>query len=164
MWRGWRFQSWWSLPLNHLICFCLFLFSSAMKKKKEKQKPKLSTLSPPNMKNLLIGKDPDTGENWRQEEKGMTEHEMVGWHHQLNGYEFEQALGDSEGQGSLACCSPRCCRVRCDWVTELNWNSFYTRIGFIAILLCIKIVSFVSMPNIHSFSLFKSYLRSGYLI
>ena len=45
------------------------------------------------------------GKDRRQEEKGMTE-EMIGWHHRLNGYEFEQALGDGEGQGSLACCSP----------------------------------------------------------
>ena len=49
--------------------------------------------------------DPDAGKDWRQEEKGMTEDEMVGWHHWLNGHEFEQALEDGEGQGSLACCS-----------------------------------------------------------
>ena len=55
------------------------------------------------MKNQLIGKDPDAGKDWGQEEKGMTEGEMVGWHHGLNGPEFEQTLGDSEGQGSLAC-------------------------------------------------------------
>ena len=60
---------------------------------------------PPDVKNWLIGKDPDAGEDWSQE-KGTTEDEMVGWHHQLDGYEFEQALGDGEGQGSLVCCSP----------------------------------------------------------
>ena len=60
---------------------------------------------PPDAKSLLIGKDPDAGKDWGQEEKGMTEDEMVGWHHWLNGHEFEQALGDSEGQGSMACCS-----------------------------------------------------------
>ena len=54
----------------------------------------------------LIGKDPHAGKDGRQEEKGATEDEMVGWHHQLNGHMFEQTLGDSEGQGSLACCSP----------------------------------------------------------
>ena len=54
-----------------------------------------------------IGKDPDAGRDFEQEEKGTTEDEMVGWHHQLSGREFEQTLGDSEGQGSLACCSPR---------------------------------------------------------
>ena len=63
-------------------------------------------LWPFNVKSQLIRKDPDAGKNWRQEEKGTTEDEMVGWHHQLNGHEFEQAPGDSEGQGSLVCCSP----------------------------------------------------------
>ena len=48
-----------------------------------------------------IGKDPDAGKDWRQEEKGMIENAMVGWHHRLNGLEFEQALGDGEGPGSL---------------------------------------------------------------
>ena len=62
-------------------------------------------LGPPDVKSQLIGKDPDAEKDWGQEEKWMTEHEMVGWHHQLYGHEFEQALGDSEGQESLACCS-----------------------------------------------------------
>ena len=57
------------------------------------------------MKNRLIGKDPDAGKDRRQEEKGMTEDEMVGWYHQLNGHESEQTLGDGEGQGSLTCSS-----------------------------------------------------------
>ena len=48
--------------------------------------------------------------------------EMAGWHHQLNGHEFEQALGVGDGQGSLACCSPWGCRVRHNWVTELSWT------------------------------------------
>ena len=52
----------------------------------------------------LIGKDPDAGKDRGQEEKRATEDEMVGWHHRLNGHEFEQALEDGEGQGSLACC------------------------------------------------------------
>ena len=56
-------------------------------------------------KNWLIGKDPDAGRDWRQEEKGMTEDEMVGWHHWLDGHEFEQALGVGDGQGSLVYCS-----------------------------------------------------------
>ena len=63
-------------------------------------------LWPPYAKNWLIGKDHDSGKDWRQEEKGMTEDKMVEWHHWLKGHEFEQALGDGEGQGSLACCSP----------------------------------------------------------
>ena len=53
------------------------------------------------MKSQLIGKDPDTGKDWEQEEKGATENEMVGLHHRLSGHEFEQAVGDNEGQGSL---------------------------------------------------------------
>ena len=60
----------------------------------------------PDGKNWLIGKDPDAGKDWRQEQKGMTEDEMVGWYHWLKGHEFEQALGDGEGQGSLECYSP----------------------------------------------------------
>ena len=63
-------------------------------------------LWPPDVKSWLIGKDPDAGKDWRQEEKGATEDETVGWHHQLNGHEFEQNPRDSEGQGNLACCSP----------------------------------------------------------
>ena len=63
-------------------------------------------LWPPDVKNCLIGKDPDAVEDWEQEEKGVTEDEMVGWHHQLDGHEFEQALGVGDGQGSLACSSP----------------------------------------------------------
>ena len=62
-------------------------------------------LWPPDAKRWLIGKDPDAGKNWRQEEKGMTEDEKAGWHHQHNGQEFEKSLRDSEGQGSLVCCS-----------------------------------------------------------
>ena len=59
------------------------------------------------MKSQLNGKDPDAGKDRRQEEEErMREDKMFGWHHQLNGHEFEQALGGGEGQGSLACCSP----------------------------------------------------------
>ena len=60
---------------------------------------------PPNEQSQLIGKDPDAGKGWGQEKKGMTKDEMVRWHHQLNGHEFVWTLGDSEGQGSLVCCS-----------------------------------------------------------
>ena len=63
-------------------------------------------LWPPDVKSWLIGKDPDAGKDWGQEEKGATEDDMVGWHHQLDGHAFEQTPWDSEGQGSLACCSP----------------------------------------------------------
>ena len=63
-------------------------------------------LWPPDANSRLIGKDPDAGKDGRHEEKGTTEEEMVGWHHQLDGHELEQTPGDSEGEGSQACCSP----------------------------------------------------------
>ena len=66
-------------------------------------------LWPPVMKSWLIEKDPDAGKDGRQEKKGPTEDEIVGWHHRFNGHEFEQLPGDGEGQGSLACCSPWGC-------------------------------------------------------
>ena len=59
---------------------------------------------PPGMKNWLTGKDPDAGKDWRQD-KGVTEDGIIGWHHGLNRHKSEQTLGDSEGQGSLPCCS-----------------------------------------------------------
>ena len=62
-------------------------------------------LWPPDVKSRLSEKDPDAGKDWGQEEKGVTEDEMVGWHHQLNGHEFEWTLEASEEQGSLVCCS-----------------------------------------------------------
>ena len=71
----------------------------------------------PDVKNWLFGKDPDPGKDWRQE-KGMTEDKMVGWHHRLDGHEFEQALGVCNGQGGLTCCSPWGCK-ELD-TTELN--------------------------------------------
>ena len=77
-------------------------------------------LWPADEKNRLIGKDPDAGKDWSWEEKGTTEDEMVGWHHWLNGNEFEQTLGDGEGQGSLACCSPWG-RRESDTTVWVNW-------------------------------------------
>ena len=69
----------------------------------EAEAPKLW---PPDAKKRCIRKDPDAVKDWRQEEKGMTKDEMIGWYHQLKGHEFEETLGDGEGQGCLACCSP----------------------------------------------------------
>ena len=80
---------------------------------------------PPDVKNWLIGKDPDAGKDWRQEEKGMTEDEMVGCNHQLDGHEFEQASGVGDGQGSLSCCSPWG-RKECDSTEWLNSLSVVT--------------------------------------
>ena len=78
-------------------------------------------LWPPDMKNWLTLKDPDAGKDWRWEEKGMTEDEMVGWHHRLNGLEFEQALGVGDGLESLACYSPWSCKES-DTTERLNWT------------------------------------------
>ena len=77
-------------------------------------------LWPPDVKSRLIRKDPDTGKDWRQEEKGATDDEMLGWHQRLKGHEFEKTLRDGEGQGSLACCSPWDRKSRTwlsDWTT-----------------------------------------------
>ena len=79
---------------------------------------------PLDAKNWLLGKDPYAGKDWRQEEKGTTEDEIVGWHHQLNGHEFGWTSGVGDGQGSLACCSPwghKELDMTDDW-TELRWK------------------------------------------
>ena len=78
--------------------------------------------SPPDAKNWLTGKAPDARKDGRQEGKGMTEDEMVGWHHWLNGHETEEAPGVGKVQGSLVCCSSWDRRVRHNWVSEQNWN------------------------------------------
>ena len=78
-------------------------------------------LWPPDVKSQLIRKDPDAGKDWRQEEE-TTEDEMVGWHHWLNGHEFEQALGVGEGQGSLVCCNLSGCK-ELDTTEWLNSNN-----------------------------------------
>ena len=83
-------------------------------------------LLPPHAKSWLIGKDSDAGRDWGQEVKGTTEDEMAGWHHWLDGHEFEWTPGVGDGQGGLACCSSWGRRVRHDWVTELNWTELKT--------------------------------------
>ena len=92
-------------------------------------------LWPPDAKNWLIWKDPDAGKDWRQE-KRTTEDEMVGWHHWLDGHEFEQALGVGDGQGSLPCCSPWGCKC---WTQMSDWTEqsclqelIYTCINYIS--------------------------------
>ena len=82
-------------------------------------------LWPPDAKSWFIRKDPDAGKDWRQEEKGTIEDEMVGWHHQLHGHEFEQAPWDGEGQGRLACCNPWGCKES-DMTECLNWLNWLT--------------------------------------
>ena len=86
----------------------------------EAETPKLR---PPEVKNWLLERDPDAGKDWRQEEKGTTEDEMVGWHHWLNGNEFEQALGAGDRQGKPGMLQTiGLQRVESDWATELNWT------------------------------------------
>ena len=75
----------------------------------------------PDVKNWLLRKDPNSGIDWRQKEKGSTEDEMAGWHHWLDGHEFERALGVGDGQGSLACCRPWGCKES-DTTEQLNWT------------------------------------------
>ena len=106
---------WWKLPPKYA------------KKKNKQNKPCYSTdveaetpiLWPPDAKSWLIWKDPDAGKDWRREEKGTTEDEMVGWHHQLNGHEWTPGVGD--GQGGLACCSPWGCKES-DTTERLKWT------------------------------------------
>ena len=103
-------------------------------------------LWPPDAKSWFIVKDPDAGKDRGQEEKRVTEDEMIGWHHQLNGHEFEQTLGDSEGQGSLACCSPWGWKVRYNLATEQqqHWMSscssiiffFFGKVSFLLWIAC----------------------------
>ena len=83
-------------------------------------------LWPPHKKSWLIGKDPDAGRGWGQEEKGTTEDEMAGWHQRLNAHEFEWTPGVGDGQRGLACCDSPSCKEsdmteRLNW-TELNWT------------------------------------------
>ena len=96
-------------------------------------------LWPLDVKNWLTGKDPDAGKDWKREEKETTEDEMVGWHHWLNGHEFEQALRVGDGQGSLVCCKESqrvgqvqrvIKRVGHDWVTELNLGDLWWILPF----------------------------------
>ena len=110
-------------------------------------------LGPPDAKSQLIRKYPDAGKDWGQEEKGMTEDEMVGWHHRLHGHEFEQAPGDGEGQGSLVCCmqSMGLQRVRHDWATKQHVNYIHFTIIissnilmlYLCYIICFKLISWI---------------------
>ena len=130
-------------------------------------------LWPPDEKNWFLGKNPDAGIDWRQEEKVMTEDEMAGWHHQLNGHEFEWALGVDDGQGILACCNP--------WTQLINWNELNDILQFSVNVsfhwtgreceshkdrICIKISGLPSfLPPSSAFSsLLPSFLFSPFLL
>ena len=78
-------------------------------------------LWPPDAKSWLIGKDPDAGRDWGQKEKGKTEDEMAGWHHWLDGHEFEWTPCVGDGQGGLVCCTSWGCKES-DMTEQLNWT------------------------------------------
>ena len=87
-------------------------------------------LQPPDVNGRLTGKDPGAGKDWRQEEKGMTEDEMVGWHHGLNGHKLGQTAGVSEGQRGLVCCSPWGCKeLGMIWRLDNNNNNNKINVG-----------------------------------
>ena len=115
-------------------------------------------LWPPNMKIWLIWKDPDAGKDWGQEEKGMTEDEMVGWHHRLDGHGFGWTLGVGGGQGGLACCDSWGCKES-DMTERLNWTEpkAYTGLTYVlgAILSTLQ-------TWIHWIKLIKQYLWCSY--
>ena len=117
----------------------------------------------PDVKNWLIWKDPDAGKDWRREEKGMPEDEMVGWHHWLNGHGFEWTPGVGDGQGGLACCSP--------WghkesdMTELNWTNCYlygsitnaqSQESLLSLVLLLQAFQWSSIFTYHLFQVFAS--------
>ena len=83
-------------------------------------------LWPADAKSWLIGKDPDAGRDWGQEEKRMTEDKMVGWHHWLDGHEFGWTLGVGDGQGGLACCDSWGCKES-DTTERLNWTEWLSK-------------------------------------
>ena len=94
-------------------------------------------LWPPDAKSWLIGKDPDAGRDWGQEEKGTTEDEMAGWHHQLNGHGFGWTLGVGDGQAGLACCDSWG-RKELDTTEWLNWTELnhYSTITEVSTCIC----------------------------
>ena len=105
-------------------------------------------LWPGDMKNLLIRKDPDAGKDWRQEKKGTTEDEMVGWHYWLDAHESEQTQGVGDGQGSLVCYSPWGCKES-DMAEWLNWTELeFSNLNLHArcVVVCVCVCVCVCMP------------------
>ena len=94
----------------------------------------------PDVKNRLTGKEPDTWKDWRQEKKGTTEDEMVGWHHRLHGHGFGWTPGVGDGQRSLVCCSPWCLKES-DMTERLNWLTACLHILRVLLLLNICFVN-----------------------
>ena len=130
-------------------------FSESLKKQKSSRKTSISAvfgrndakaetpvLWPPHAKSWLIGKDSDAGKDWGQEEKGTTEDEMVGWHHQLDRYEFEWTLGVGDRQGGLACCDSWGLKES-DTIEWLKWTEL-ERAGVVILIIlpCIHHMEF----------------------
>jgi len=105
-------------------------------------KAETPVLWPPHAKSWLIGKDSDAGRDWGQEEKGMTEDEMAGWHHQLDGHGFEWTPGVGDGQGGMACCDSWG-RKELDTTEWLNWTELYFVIIYYLFFTGIMLVIFV---------------------
>ena len=108
-------------------------------------------LLPPHVKSWLIGKDPDAGRDWGQEEKGMTEDEMAGWHHQLDGHEFGWTLWVDDGQGALACCDSWGDK-ELDTTDWLNWTELLPKVENL-------MVTFSHVRSNKCSDLFSAYIR-----
>ena len=108
-----------------------------------------SIVWPPDVKSWFLRKNPNAAKDWGQKDKGMTEDEMAGWHQWLDGHEFEQAPGVSDGQGSLACCSTWGCKesVMTEW---LNW------IGNLTICPCLKCQKRISCITVYFLKLLSN--------
>ena len=108
-------------------------------------------LWPSHVKNWLIGKDPDSGRHWGQEEKGMTEDEMAGWHHRLDAHEFRWTPGVGDAQGGLACCNSWSCKES-DMTERLNWTelkNYWNFICWFVLLIYVVPLSFVYFLCMH---------------
>ena len=112
-------------------------------------------LWPLDVRSWLIRKDPEAGKDWRQEEKGMTEDEMAGWHHQLDAHEFGWTPGVGDGQGGLACCDSWGCKES-DMTERLNWTELklYWCFSFWLTSLCIIGSSFIHLIRTDSHAFF----------
>ena len=126
---GWKYKSLWCKIGLKSFCFTFWVPGSKWVIFFKESCAWAPVLWPPDAKNWLIGKDPDAGNDWRQE-KGMTEDEMVGWHYWLDGHEFEKALGVCDWQGSLTCCSPWG-RKESNTTEQLNWTVLELNLNFI---------------------------------
>ena len=117
---------------------------------------KTPILWPPHVKSWLIGKDPDAGRDWGQEEKGTTEDEMAGWHHRLDGHEFEWTPGVCNGQRGLTCCDSWG-RKESDMTERLNWTDWTDSC-------CIEIKKIVSSSNIYIYRYIYIYIYNTRMI